>query len=491
MGGALMVSVKSNRLLPIIFGVVVLATLFVVLRSGGDDASGAGAEPMDEVPTVERPDTDTQADTIRTLAAEQRQLQGELEALREENRELRRERERAEREAVEAEEASEQQRGRLTEMLERIDRLSSRVEEIGDDGDDDPDDDGVVPGTDIPVGLGIGEDDTLPDPDRTAAVPDGAVAQETEFQWVEPVALDAGRSDGDAAEGGVLAQGRAVVEEAGEDEHSVADEVREARARALERAHVGKVAEFGDREAEPRYTVPRNSTLMGSTAMTALIGRIPRQGTVEDPAPFKVVVGENNLAASDIRIPGIEGMIFAGHAMGDWTLSCVRGEVESVTAVFEDGTVRTLPDPEGSEDETIGWISNDRGVPCIAGERISNAQAYLTQATTLAAAQAGAEAAAAAQTTTQVGQEGFTQQIVTGETGEFMAGRAASGAIEEVVQWLRARQDAHFDAVYAPAGERVAVHVDRELAIDYEIDGRRVSHEEFMRQDDGARRRLD
>ncbi|MES9887305.1 MAG: hypothetical protein ABW140_10870, partial [Candidatus Sedimenticola sp. 6PFRAG1] len=35
----------------------------------------------------------------------------------------------------------------------------------------------------------------------------------------------------------------------------------------------------------PVYTVPRNATLIGSTAMTALVGRVPVQGQVRDPMP--------------------------------------------------------------------------------------------------------------------------------------------------------------------------------------------------------------
>ncbi|MFG0634518.1 TIGR03752 family integrating conjugative element protein, partial [Pseudomonas sp. xss_2] len=47
--------------------------------------------------------------------------------------------------------------------------------------------------------------------------------------------------------------------------------------------------------AKPVYTIPENSTLMGSVAMTALIGRVPVDGTVNDPYPFKVLVGPDNL----------------------------------------------------------------------------------------------------------------------------------------------------------------------------------------------------
>ncbi len=55
--------------------------------------------------------------------------------------------------------------------------------------------------------------------------------------------------------------------------------------------------------AKPVYTVPSNSTLMGSIAMTALIGRVPIDGTVNDPYPFKVLIGPDNLTANGIDIP--------------------------------------------------------------------------------------------------------------------------------------------------------------------------------------------
>src|SRR3546814_14304487 len=73
---------------------------------------------------------------------------------------------------------------------------------------------------------------------------------------------------------------------------------------------------------------------MGSVAMTALIGRVPIDGTVNDPYPFKILVGPDNLTANGIDIPDVAGAVFSGTASGDWTLSCVRGQVRSITFVF-------------------------------------------------------------------------------------------------------------------------------------------------------------
>ncbi|MER0688211.1 TIGR03752 family integrating conjugative element protein, partial [Pseudomonas aeruginosa] len=51
------------------------------------------------------------------------------------------------------------------------------------------------------------------------------------------------------------------------------------------------------------YTLPQNSTLMGSVAMSALIGRVPVDGTVNDPYPFKILIGPDNLTANGIELP--------------------------------------------------------------------------------------------------------------------------------------------------------------------------------------------
>ncbi|WP_018879201.1 TIGR03752 family integrating conjugative element protein [Thioalkalivibrio sp. ALE9] len=461
MGGALMVSTKGNRLLPIIGLAVGALMILVMLRSCGTEPTAEAPDSLDQRQAAAQPDADTATDTIRTLTAEQRETRRQLRELREDNQRMR------EQLAEEArQEPDPERQSHLEGLLGRMDQLSSRVQDMGQQleqrEEEDPD---LVPGSDIPIGLGIREDEAPVIQDRTrTAEPESADT----LRWTNPVGYDPEEEGG-----GLLDRSR-----------SVAGTIRDRGAAGVEHARdtAARATGTDTPEEDPRYTVPRNSTLMGSTAMTALIGRVPHGGTVEDPVPFKVIVGERNLAANDIDIPNIEGMIFSGTAMGDWTLSCVRGSVESVTFVFQDGTVRTLPDPDGDSGDTLGWISNEQGVPCIPGDRISNAPAYLAQATGIVTAQAAADAAAAAQTTQIVGQEGFTQNIVTGDTGEFIAGRAASGAAREVAQWLRERQESHFDAVFAPAGETVAVHLDRELRIDYELEGRRVSHEAFERR---------
>nr|WP_254895513.1 TIGR03752 family integrating conjugative element protein [Salmonella enterica] len=230
---------------------------------------------------------------------------------------------------------------------------------------------------------------------------------------------------------------------------------------------------------KPVYTLPQNSTLIGSVAMTALLGRIPLNGSVTDPYPFKVLIGRDNLTANGIELPDIEGAVIAGSATGDWTLSCVRGSLTSITFVFRDGTVRTLPaegDKSGSGTEgNIGWLSDPHGLPCIPGERKSNAAEYISSQFLLAGSSAAAQALANNQTTSTV-EDGSVTTALTGDSGQYVLGQALGGGLKESADWFKQRYGQMFDAIYVPPGQAVAIHITRQLAIDYEPDGRRVNY---------------
>jgi integrating conjugative element protein (TIGR03752 family) len=242
----------------------------------------------------------------------------------------------------------------LTEQLNffrtRLDEINSEQNQLSEQG-----------GSDIPIGFGINPQDEL-----AAALPD--------IVWVEPLGRE------------VIVPGQAVSTTSrtalfnGGSLLQTGNKTDNSQTETLIQGIVNpKIKD------KPIYTIPRNSTLIGSTGMTALIGRIPAGGTIEDAFPFKVIVGKDNLAANAITMPGLDGMIFSGKATGDWALSCVRGQLNSVTYVFSDGTIRTLSSDEtgGSNNKSqqggsgaersLGWISDRRGIPCVTGTRISNA----------------------------------------------------------------------------------------------------------------------
>lgn len=229
-----------------------------------------------------------------------------------------------------------------------------------------------------------------------------------------------------------------------------------------------------DKPDTPVYTVPENATLTGSRAMTALLGRIPADGKVTDPYPFKILIGRENLTANGIELPDLEGAVVSGTATGDWVLSCVRGKVHSMTFVFTDGTVRTVPSSGKSgsgRDGGIGWLSDESGVPCISGERKTNAATYLPTLFALSAA----DVMTAGQGGTAADSASVTG-VLAGSAGQAALGKAVSGGTNELAEWVKARYGQMFDAVYVPPGVPVAVHITRQIAVDYEPAGRRVKH---------------
>ena len=453
----------SNRLLPILGGVVMLMLAFVALKScTGEDENQV---VLDRVPVAPAPDADTPADTIKTLTANVAAMTTEVEALRRDNATLRRDNQalvasrtqieenvatRLRRELKAREHDDENQAriesGVLASLTNRIDKLAESMARTQSGGN----------GSDIPVGLGLDGVGS-----SAGTVPD--------LIWIEP--LDA--PDSVRAETGLL-------DRAGQTAGGYLDGARNRTGRAVTNTQE-RVEAMQDR---PAYTVPRNATLIGSTSMTALVGRIPIQGQVRDPMPFKVITGADNLAANGLTVPGVRGMVWSGTAVGDWTLSCVTGRLESVTFVFDDGTIRTISSDDrnaqgssqGGRDQALGWISDAQGIPCISGERKSNAASFLSQRIGVQAIQAAADAAAAAETTSVVSNAGSVSDSVTGDVGSYVLGKTVSGGSEEVAKWLLERQSQSFDAVFVPAGTAVAIHVDRELAIDFEPRGRKLNH---------------
>lgn len=221
------------------------------------------------------------------------------------------------------------------------------------------------------------------------------------------------------------------------------------------------------------YTIPSNSTFLDSVAMTGLIGRIPIDNRVSDAYPFKVLIGRENLIANGIELPDVDGAIVSGTATGDWTLSCVRGSVKSMTFVFNDGRIVSTSNKGNGEE--IGWLSDSSGIPCVPGERKTNAPEYLGTNFFLAAASAAAQGFSQSQTTTVVDGSSVVG-AVTGNQGKFILGQAIGGGLKESADWFRKRFAENFDAVYVPPGHRVSIHIEKEIEIDYNAQGRKVKY---------------
>ncbi|WP_431819431.1 TIGR03752 family integrating conjugative element protein [Burkholderia sp. F1] len=471
---------KSNRLLKWLVLPVVLLVLMVGIKLlGGRDRGGSASDHGPRLTPDEMKalgiEGDTPRDTVATLVGQVKQLRTELQSAvgetkqqQEENERLRqreasieqriqgalseeRQRLQDERSALDSE--KNQTAGALQEMQQRLESLSGHGSGQAD----------------IPVGLGLENGD--------------GKAFSGGMRWVEPddarpAEGSPGHSSGSKASifPASFAPAQTALEQPGET-------IRH-RDRDLDKA----------RRLKPVYTVPSNSTLMGSVAMTALIGRVPVDGTVNDPFPFKVLIGPDNLTANGIDLPDVTGAVLSGTASGDWTLSCVRGNVRSITFVFKDGTVRTVPgtgrndrDEEDSgntqsasgvaTDSSLGWISDPHGIPCVSGERRSNAQQYLGTQALITAAGAGAASLIKSDNGSVAVVAGNNGQLGTvGISGDEAMGRILAGGVQDMSQWVNKLYGQAFAAVYVQPGAKVAVHLERPINIDYDPKGRRVDY---------------
>ena len=438
---------SANLLVRIGAGALLVAVLLVAVVRCGGGSSGAGerrppaAEALsEESARLAGVEGDTPEDTLRTLVAEVRRFQDELAELKNENeRVLARNRELAGMETRILKEVDrtaetrgrtvdERVRAQLARQRDEFARARTAVE-------------GLV--------------ERIPAAARSPADPGG------EYVWT---AHGFGTPPGEGRLEKLLsAEQNLIVTEDAKNEGCPEDE----------------------RCPEQVYTVPRNAVLTGATVLSGLIGRVPNGDAVVDPYPFKLMVGPRNLIANGWEIPEVRHAVVSGIALGDWTLSCVRGSVTSMTFVFADGRIVTLPEP-GTPDAVAdrpaewAWLSDEVGHPCVPGERVTNARRYLLQMMGAETVAAVGAAFAEAQTVRHraVGPQGASSavEVKEGAAADFALGRAATGVMGEFTRYMRGRLDREVDVVYVAPGTGVSVHLETELRIDYRYDARRVRY---------------
>ena len=228
----------------------------------------------------------------------------------------------------------------------------------------------------------------------------------------------------------------------------------------------------------PKLTIPQNATLVGATTLTALIGRVPVENSVVDPMPFKVITGQSNLAANGHTIGGLAGSVWRGHAIGDWTLSCVSADLTSVTFIFRDGRIATFGENQ-PDSPALAWLSDNYGAPCIPGERKSNMKTWLVAQMGSGLLKGTAEAASVSQTTQQSNALGTLRSTIDGDLAKYLIGNSIASSTTALSSWIEQRAEQEFDAVVVPTAQTVAIHVDRAIPIDYEENGRKLHYDEI------------
>ncbi|HIO96910.1 MAG TPA: TIGR03752 family integrating conjugative element protein, partial [Leucothrix sp.] len=218
---------------------------------------------------------------------------------------------------------------------------------------------------------------------------------------------------------------------------------------------------------DPRFTIPPDAVLNDSVTITALVGRIPRDGDVSDPAPFKVAIGGENLAANGFSIPGIDGMIMSGYVYGDAVRKCVYTKIKRATYIFEDGRILSLPNQNSRQkNSVIGYLTDPYGDPCIKGRYLTNSNAQIKNSIFANMAAGAANAFAATQTTTLTNGQGGASTAVTGDPKKYILGSAISTGASSVANYLLKQSFDQWDQVVVPVGQTVTIHIDVPLELD-------------------------
>ena len=95
---------------------------------------------------------------------------------------------------------------------------------------------------------------------------------------------------------------------------------------------------------EHRNVIP-SGAMIPSRTITALVGRIPVDGRVEEAWPFKAVATDMAHVANYYET-SVRGMILEGTAVGDYSFKCVRGRIDRINIVLADGRVVTTTSDE-------------------------------------------------------------------------------------------------------------------------------------------------
>jgi integrating conjugative element protein (TIGR03752 family) len=292
--------VKNNPVLKyLVIPFLILAIILLVKMFSGGSSKQEG--PVGPAPLTQGQgktlgvDGDTPTDTLRTIVAESKQLKAEVAKsltnnndLKQQNDELQKRLQNIDknmdskldsaRESLKQE--SQRQNQSIVETLQKqLNALSNKQNTEG------------TPASDLPIGFGVQPGDGQ----------SFQGAHSLDIVWIEPQdatpvdvsgkPIPAGSNQTangfnfPTSFGPTLDRGQNALSTGAQ---NVANEISPQDARK----QVRKV-----------YTLPQNSTLMGSVAMSALIGRVPIDGTVNDPYPFKVLIGPDNLTANGIDLP--------------------------------------------------------------------------------------------------------------------------------------------------------------------------------------------
>ena len=232
--------------------------------------------------------------------------------------------------------------------------------------------------------------------------------------------------------------------------------------RALQRnlaAVSGNLVAGEETDEPPRFYIP--PSILSGLSLTALVGRIPRGGAVQDPWPFVVVSQADNLTANGVRLPQLRGILWRGVVRGDAVLSCASASIRSLVYVFDDGTFHVAKAPA---QEGFGYLADKSGNPCLVGEIHTTAPEDM--GTHLLAGVLAGMGGAFAESQVRRNVSGGTETSqVEGDAFSYLLGQTVQGAASAYGDYLLRFANDTWDAVVVPAGREVDIHITDSIPV--------------------------
>lgn len=232
----------------------------------------------------------------------------------------------------------------------------------------------------------------------------------------------------------------------------------------------------------PMLTIPENTRFFNAKARSTILGRIPRGGTVQEPFEFQVELSGDNVTPGGFVVPGLAKMVMRGIATGDAALKCARGNILSLTIVYDDGTITQIGGAErSSSNRPLATILDAYATECVPGKEVGNELVYSGAQLGANAIQSVANAKAQAQLNSIDTGGGVTTNVEGSDTA-FIGAELIAGLGEAGSDLLANRYANVFNAIMVPLDTSLIVEFKQQININYAKDGRKIVHPAYHQQ---------
>lgn len=222
----------------------------------------------------------------------------------------------------------------------------------------------------------------------------------------------------------------------------------------------------------PYGTLHRDSMVLNVTNLNSLFGRIPRKQSTYEPYEFTLMLSGETLMANGFSFPEIRNATVSGYAVGDRSMTCVRGFITNFTFIFSDGRIAQQ---SSSDKKPLAEIGDAWGNPCVRGELVDDIEKHVAaQGIIGGLSKYGEVLNQQQQSTVSNGNQSST--ILSGDASKQALGAIGSGGLDTTAAILAERYESYYEGVYVPQGQKLSLRLKENIEIDYDLEGRKVNY---------------